>query len=77
MTFNSIEFIFFFAIVFVLYFLPAMKTAARQNTLLLVASYVFYGMWDWRFLGLILLTTASTFFTGMFLMKKKAKWIAH
>ena len=76
MTFNSIEFIFFFAIVFVLYFLPAMKTAARQNTLLLVASYVFYGMWDWRFLGLILLTTTSTFFTGMFLMKKKAKWIA-
>jgi len=32
-----------------------------QNTLLLVASYIFYGWWDWRFLGLIALTTVVDF----------------
>ena len=29
-----------------------------QNVLVLVASYVFYGWWDWRFLSLIAIITA-------------------
>lgn len=57
MSFNSIGFAFFFALVFAVYFLPAMARARRQNILLLCASYFFYGVWDWRFLSLIVLTT--------------------
>src|SRR5689334_19365290 len=34
----------------------------RQNVFLLAASYVFYGWWDWRFLGLIIASTIVDFF---------------
>ena len=51
MLFNSFEFICFFPIVFILYWL--LKKSQYQNILLTVASYVFYGWWDWRFLFLI------------------------
>jgi D-alanyl-lipoteichoic acid acyltransferase DltB (MBOAT superfamily) len=36
-----------------------------QNLLLLVASYVFYGWWDWRFLGLIAFSTVVDYFVGL------------
>jgi D-alanyl-lipoteichoic acid acyltransferase DltB (MBOAT superfamily) len=56
--FNSIEFAFFLLIVFLIYW--QLKSSGRiQNLLLLAASYVFYGWWDWRFL--ILLASISTF----------------
>lgn len=54
MLFNSLAFFGFFGLVFALY-LPSPKRV--RNALLLVASYVFYGAWDWRFLGLIVLST--------------------
>ena len=48
--FNTVEFFIFFAAVLLLYrALPH----RGQNWMLLVASYVFYGWWDWRFLALI------------------------
>ncbi len=34
----------------------------KQNVLLLLASYFFYGWWDWRFLGLILISTVVDFY---------------
>ena len=54
MLFNTLVFWLFFALVFALY---RVLPHRRQNHLLLVASYVFYGWWDWRFLGLILIST--------------------
>ena len=36
-----------------------------QNRLLLVASYVFYGWWDWRFLALLIVTTVVDFSIGI------------
>ena len=49
--FNSFEYALFLPTVLILYWrLPR----RFQNPLLLVASYVFYGSWDWRFLGLLL-----------------------
>lgn len=54
MIFNSLEFAVFFAVVYGLYLLLPHR---GQNFLLLVASYTFYGFWDWRFLGLLLLST--------------------
>lgn len=59
MSFDSITFFLFLSIVFAAYWTLHGKTR-WQNILLLVASYVFYGWWDWRFLGLILFTTLSS-----------------
>ncbi len=52
MLFNSVEFLWFLPIVFILYWLLN-SNLRLQNFLLLVASYIFYGWWDWRFLSLI------------------------
>lgn len=54
MNFATVEFGVFFAIVLAVYFLLSHRW---QNRFLLVASYVFYGWWDWRFLGLLLLSS--------------------
>ena len=60
MTFNSVQFVCFFAAVFPIYW--ALRTRAKQNAFLLVASYVFYAWWDWRFLFLLAGTTIVDFF---------------
>ncbi|WP_439481057.1 MBOAT family O-acyltransferase [Cyclobacterium plantarum] len=39
-----------------------MKT---QNAFILLASYVFYGWWDWRFLGLIAFSSVVDFICGL------------
>jgi len=52
--FNSVAFFAFFAVVYAIY-VPA--STRLQNLVLLLASYVFYGAWDWRFLGLLALST--------------------
>lgn len=57
MLFNSIDFAIFLPIVFILYWFVANKNLKLQNALILVASYVFYGWWDWRFLSLLLFST--------------------
>jgi D-alanyl-lipoteichoic acid acyltransferase DltB (MBOAT superfamily) len=58
-TFNSFEFLVFFVVVFSAYWLIRKRTP--QNVLLLVASYVFYAWWDWRFLFLLIGTTIVDF----------------
>jgi D-alanyl-lipoteichoic acid acyltransferase DltB (MBOAT superfamily) len=54
MLFNSVDFLVFFALVFGTYLVLPHR---GQNLLLLVASYYFYGCWDYRFLSLIALST--------------------
>lgn len=68
MLFNSQVFLIFFVVVYGLYLL-SQKRVKLQNTLLLVASYIFYGYWDWRFLSLIALSTFIDFYTGKSLGK--------
>lgn len=53
MLFNSYEFLVFFPIVFIIYWFVFQSNLKAQNAFVLIASYVFYGWWDWRFLGLI------------------------
>ena len=65
MLFNSPEFLLFLPIVFGLYWFVTQRNLKAQNLLLLVASYVFYGWWDWRFLGLIALSTIVDFLVGL------------
>ncbi len=69
MLFNSIEFAIFLPIVFFLYWFVTNKNIKAQNSLLLTASYVFYGWWDWRFLSLIVISSFVDYFVGIGLSK--------
>lgn len=62
MIFNSIPFFVFIGIFFPLYF--ALRGKARL-VLCLLASYFFYGWWDWRFLSLIAFSTFVDYFVGL------------
>ena len=70
MLFNSIDFAIFLPIVFVLYWFVVNKRLKLQNLLIVVASYVFYGWWDWRFLSLILFSTLVDYTVGLQLSKQ-------
>lgn len=62
MLFNSLTFLVFAALFFPVYFV---LRGRAQLLLTLAASYLFYGWWDWRFLGLILFATAVNFAVGL------------
>ena len=64
MSFVSISFAFFLPVVFALYWLLA-RWLTWQNFFIVLASYVFYGWWDWRFLLLIFLTSLSSYVSGL------------
>jgi D-alanyl-lipoteichoic acid acyltransferase DltB (MBOAT superfamily) len=66
MLFHTPEFALFFAIVLPLYFLLPYK---GQNLMLLIASYIFYGWWDWRCLSLLFLSTVIDFSSGLALVQ--------
>ena len=66
MLFNSFEFLLFLPIVFLLYWF-VFRRRRWQNLLIVVASYVFYGWWDWRFLLLIALTSLCSYVSGLLL----------
>ncbi|MDB4498133.1 MBOAT family protein [Gammaproteobacteria bacterium] len=82
MLFNSLEFLFYLPIVFILYwfvfgkyslleslFGRAWNTLKIQNLFIVFASYLFYGWWDWRFLLLIFFTSVCSFVSGLFIHK--------
>ncbi len=71
MLFNSIDFAIFLPIVFLLYWFVANKNLKLQNFLIVVASYLFYGWWDWRFLSLILFSTLIDYSVGIRLSKEE------
>jgi D-alanyl-lipoteichoic acid acyltransferase DltB (MBOAT superfamily) len=62
MVFNSLVFLVFLAIVLVLYY---RLSHLGQNIMLVLASYVFYGWWDYRFLGLLIFTTLFDFASAL------------
>ncbi|WP_367389499.1 MBOAT family protein [Lewinella sp. LCG006] len=64
MLFNSLEFALFFPVVFLLYWLVLGKRVTAQNCFLLLASYFFYGWWDWRFLLLLFTSSCVDFIIG-------------
>ncbi|MCH7787943.1 MAG: MBOAT family protein [Acidobacteria bacterium] len=68
MTFNSVTFLVFFALVLGVYWMVAPRW---RNPILLVSSYVFYGWWDWRFLGLLVISTLVDFTVGRKLYRAK------
>jgi D-alanyl-lipoteichoic acid acyltransferase DltB (MBOAT superfamily) len=81
MLFNSLAYGLFLVIVFFLYWFPAKNSLKAQNIILLVASYVFYGTWDWRFLFLLIFSTFLDYYTGAKIHQSKSKhhrklWLA-
>ena len=84
MLFNSIQFAVFLPVVFLLYWFvfdrfirKSKRQLSLQNAFIVVASYVFYGWWDWRFLLLIAFTSFCSWGSGLLIgkaeTKKKAK----
>ena len=77
MIFSSLEFMVFLPVVFGLYWM-LQRQVRWQNLLVVVASYVFYGWWDWRFLLLIAFTSACSYFSGLIIndgrWRKTALW---
>ena len=57
MLFNYLDFAIFLPIVFLLYWFAVQRNLKLQNALIVIASYFFYGWWDWRFLSLIIFST--------------------
>ena len=64
MLFNSIAFAVFLPIVFILYWGLQKSSLKLQNAFLLLASYVFYGWWDVRFLLLIFVSSLCDYLIG-------------
>lgn len=73
MLFNSIDFAIFLPIVFILYWFVTNHNLKLQNLLIVVASYVFYGWWDWRFLSLVLFSTLVDYCVGIGLKNQENK----
>ena len=69
MLFNSIEFIIFLLIIYSLYWFGFKDNRRKQNILLLIGSYIFYGWWDWRFVSLLLLSTLIDYSFGLLIHK--------
>ena len=70
MLFNSLDFAIFLPIVFATYWFIA-TSLKKRNIVLLVASYIFYGWWDWRFLSLIAISTLVDYLVGIGLGDKR------
>lgn len=65
MLFNSLEFALFLPIVFLIYWFVLNRNLKIQNLLIVVASYIFYGWWDWRFLSLIIFSSVIDYSVGL------------
>ena len=72
MLFNSFEFLVFLPIVFMLYWF-VFRGRRWQNLFIIIASYVFYGWWDWHFLFLIAITSFFSFGSGLLLEHYQGK----
>lgn len=73
MLFNSFEFLLFLPIVFLLYWF-VFRTLRQQNLLIVIASFVFYGWWDWRFLILMGITILCSFASGILIEKNDSQF---
>lgn len=73
MLFNSISFLVFFFIVFIVYWFVLNKSLKKQNIFLAICSYYFYACWDWRFMFLLAFSTFLDFFSGLQIYKCDSK----
>lgn len=71
MLFNSVDFIIFLPLVFLIYWGCFRKHIKARNLFLLIVSYIFYGWWDWRFLSLIFISSLIDYLVGNQIAKKE------
>lgn len=64
MLYHTATFGIYFAVFFIVYWALFAKSTSKRSAFILIASYVFYGWWDWRFLGLIALSSGADYFIG-------------
>lgn len=76
MNFNSWHFVAFFLVVFIITW-PMKRYSVLWRFTMLVASYYFYGSWNWMYLGLIVFSTVFDFWIGLRLDRTNhaRKWI--
>ena len=80
MLFNSLEYFIFLPITFLVYWNIFKTKIKQQNLFLLCSSLFFYGLWDWRFLFLIIASTVVDFFVALQIhnnseISKRRKWL--
>lgn len=74
MLFNSLIFFIYLPIVFCLYWF-VFRNLKWQNAFIILASYIFYGWWSWKFLILIAITTLCSFLSGRYIESlHRKKW---
>ncbi len=71
MLFNSLEFVIFLPLVFIIYWFIFGKNVRAQNLFIVFASYFFYGWWDFRFLILIFFSTIVDYSIGKYIAKSE------
>lgn len=72
MVFNSLSFLIFFLVFFFSYWIINNKfNISIRNLFIILASYLFYGWWDWRFLSLIIVSSTVDFIIGYQLNRNK------
>ena len=76
MIFNSLEFAIFLPVVFLLFWFVFSKNTRIQNIFIIVASYVFYGWWDWRFAILLAFITVCNYLSGIGIKRYPDKRLA-
>jgi D-alanyl-lipoteichoic acid acyltransferase DltB (MBOAT superfamily) len=73
MVFNTPQFFIFFAVVLGLYYVLNLRW---QNVLIVIASYVFYGWWNWKFCILLFVSTIVDFICGLYIPGKNGRrWV--
>lgn len=73
MLFNSIDFAVFFPLVFIGYWFVVNRNLKLQNLFILAVSFLFYGLWNWRFLALLASACFINFFIGLWLFNQQNK----
>ena len=73
MIINSFSFLLFFSIVFFIYYFPLKEKTKAQNWLLLIASYIFYGIANWKMIPILLVATFIFYFLGIEIRKGTEK----
>jgi D-alanyl-lipoteichoic acid acyltransferase DltB (MBOAT superfamily) len=74
MIFNSTAFLIFILLFFPAYwYISKLFSIGARNLFTIVGSYIFYGFWDWRFLGLIVLSSATDYVVGILLANSVQK----
>jgi alginate O-acetyltransferase complex protein AlgI len=71
--FNSVDFALFLPAIFFGYWFVFSNDLKRQNAFLIVASYIFYGWWDWRFLSLIIFSSLLDYFIALRLVRSSSE----